>query len=129
MLWWTDELETGIHVVDSQHREIFTKADNIFCAEQCDENLTKDTFEYLINYVIEHFATEEKYMLRYGYENFAEHRNNHSKLIFKINDLYKEFMIKGSNKKVLEDLQLFFVELFITHINEDDKNFAAAIKK
>jgi hemerythrin len=130
LLWWTEELATGIDSIDNQHKSIFEEGEKII---QFDEETSKksveNSFKYLINYVIEHFSSEENVMIRYCYDNFEDHRNKHTHLIVNLHKLYKDFRNNGLDEKLLDDFKLLIIKWLINHIDQDDKKFAYFMRK
>lgn len=130
MLWWTDELSTGISSIDEQHKGIFDKAERIMqFDETTSKDLVEDAFMFLINYVIEHFGSEEITMIKYCYNDFESHREKHTLLINNLNIFYRDFSNKGLTPKLLDDIKLLIVKWLINHIDQDDKKFAYFISK
>lgn len=62
MLWWNESLETGIEIINMQHKSLFSKANEILSLEITDEDKIKEKFEFLIRYAKSHFAEEERLM-------------------------------------------------------------------
>lgn len=129
MLWWTEELRTGIDSIDEQHKSIFDKANEIFNLGI--ESETKDvekTFGFLINYSNEHFHEEESYMIEFKYDDFIEHRNQHNYFVVSIYKIYENIMVNGLSMENINDLQILIIEWLVTHINESDKKFIKSIR-
>ncbi|WP_170270212.1 bacteriohemerythrin [Heliorestis acidaminivorans] len=134
MLWWTDELASGLDFIDSQHKELFTRVNEVFSAVDInDPAKIGSTFEYLITYVIEHFGDEESYMILYMYDKFPEHRESHNYFVLKVSDLYRRFMTEDISeevrKELVTELQLLLVEWLVNHIHNYDKKLALAIRE
>ncbi|WP_153725573.1 bacteriohemerythrin [Heliorestis convoluta] len=134
MLWWTDDLTSGIDFIDNQHKELFNRVNEVFSAVNVnDEAMIRSTFEYLITYVIEHFGAEESYMILYLYDDFAEHRESHNYFVLQVNELHRRFsteeITEEERKELVDALQLLLVEWLVNHIHDFDKKLAASIRK
>lgn len=120
---WTDDLKTGISIIDEQHQEIFKTANKL---EKAKEN--KSTFyEVLIElqtYISLHFSTEEKYMEYTDYYDFAKHKACHDKFV----EDYKNILKKVYQRDVMDvgPELIAFVENWITeHYSNEDVKMAA----
>lgn len=129
MLWWTEELRTGIDYIDKQHKSIFDKANEIFNLGI--ESETKDvekTFKFLINYSNDHFHEEEEYMIELKYNDFIEHRNQHNYFVESIYKIYENIMINGLSMENINNLQVLIIEWLANHISVYDKKFIKSIR-
>ena len=66
---WSDAMETGIPVIDQQHRYLVdTLRDaNLRLLQNHESALLEEIAHDLLRYAIIHFETEEECMVRYGY--------------------------------------------------------------
>jgi len=129
MLWWTDELLTGISVVDKQHKEIFDRAEEImnFEEDSLKENV-KESFDYLIDYVKYHFKSEEEVMIKYCYDNLDNHKNAHASLMESLYKLHEHFLLEGTDQDLLDDFKVLIIKWLINHIDIEDKKFASFVR-
>lgn len=124
MLWWIDELETGVYMVDEQHRNIFNKANEIFdLGVDKDIVEVKKVFTFLMNYATNHFHDEEQLMMEHEYESFVRHRTQHSYFVEEIYRIYQNISSEGITEKDLNDLKVLIIEWLANHINGEDKKF------
>jgi hemerythrin len=74
---WTEELATGIEVIDDQHKELFRRIDGLLeaCKAGKGREAVAGVLAFLENYVVEHFAAEEKiprqFIPEYGNQGHA----------------------------------------------------------
>lgn len=77
---WSEDLATGIQIIDEQHREI-GKRINVFLKHCAESDISRNelckTFAHLHMYTIEHFGLEETLMQEYGYQRLASHQRDH----------------------------------------------------
>lgn len=74
--------------------------------------------EELISCTIWHFRHEERLMLRYGYEDLADHREEHQELVESARELQQRFLLKNDT---LSSDELEFLEHWLTgHILGSD---------
>lgn len=68
-------LSVGISEIDGQHKQLINLINQLH--EAMSSGKGKDVFgktlDELVKYTVYHFGTEERYMQRFGYENYATH--------------------------------------------------------
>ncbi len=123
MLWWSDDLKTGITLIDEQHKSIFEKGNEVF---RLGSNMDKNKFEkvivFLMAYTNNHFMEEENLMINYKYEDLLEHRRQHN---YFVEEIYKIYLksIESIDQELLIDLKNLIIEWLSDHINVHDKKF------
>lgn len=128
MLWWTDELETGVELIDSQHKSIFKKAHEIFeLGVDFDKKELKKMIGFLMGYTNNHFTDEENLMVDYEYKDLLEHRRQHNYFVEEIYKIYLRSTEK-IDEKLLNDLKDLVTKWLREHINVHDKKFVDAIR-
>lgn len=129
MLWWTEDLRTGIEKIDEQHKSIFDKASEIFdLGSQSKLEDIEEVFIFLMNYASNHFYQEETLMIENSYNNFIDHRRQHN---YFIEELYKIYMktIDNNSEESLNDLKVLIIDWLVNHINVADKEFIFTLDK
>lgn len=130
MLWWTKDLETGIDIIDSQHKSIFDKAGEIFNLgnNSSFEDIEK-TFVFLMSYANNHFYEEEVLMMESSYEDFIEHRKEHNYFIEEIYRIYQSLSSGQVSEESLNDLKALIIDWLVNHINGDDRRYIETIRE
>ncbi len=124
MLWWNDELETGVKSIDMQHKSIFDKSNEIFdMGEDTDIEDLEEVISFLMCYTNNHFSDEEQLMLENQYSEFIEHRRQHNLFVEEIYKLYLRVEKNEINEDLFNDLKVIIIEWFARHINTSDKEF------
>jgi hemerythrin len=127
---WSDDLLTGNHDIDMQHKSIFAHAEQLFGWEQGGktEDQLAITLGFFEKYVHEHLKLEEKFQRQSDYPRYDEHLQEH-------NEFRRRFLlIKGQFDKSGPSLQLslrlitFTLEWLSEHIHKLDKELAYYIK-
>lgn len=80
---WDPALETGVGMIDDQHRALFALANALQKAiddETSDDDTVADALYGLTDYVTEHFGDEEGLMEDLGYPGLGPHRSLHEHL-------------------------------------------------
>ncbi|MCL2575266.1 MAG: hemerythrin family protein [Defluviitaleaceae bacterium] len=122
MLEIDDSMLTGIIGVDEQHMALVEKVNHLFtlAADKAMEQELKDTFEFLVQYIITHFDTEEKLMKMIGYPNYQEHLQQHQELIEKAMALKVYLDEKQYEYQSILEIRDFLVDWVKNHIKGSD---------
>lgn len=119
---WSNQYETGIDRLDSQHKALFgalNSIDDAINAGGAAESL-KAGLDFLARYTMEHFQAEETAMRVMGYPKLASHQVEHGKLVSRLQDL----QVKQANGSLLtSEVARFISEWMAVHINEVDMEF------
>lgn len=94
---WDRNLETGDPDIDGQHRELFSRIDKLLAAsrERRSREEVGQTLTFLGDYVVEHFAAEERMMALADYPEVEAHRAEHARFVQEFGILYREFKTEG----------------------------------
>ncbi|HET7827045.1 MAG TPA: bacteriohemerythrin [Anaeromyxobacter sp.] len=79
---WTEDLATGVDVIDEQHRELFRRTARLLDGLKKGEPEQIDGLvRFLYEYVVMHFGTEEQLMRSSGYRGYARHKAEHDRFV------------------------------------------------
>jgi len=69
----------GIEEIDKQHQELLDRMELLrdYMRRGLSKDAIRDTLKFLESYVVEHFATEVRYMQQYRYPGMLEHKAEH----------------------------------------------------
>lgn len=124
---WSSEFETGIEVIDEQHKRILHYINDI--DEVCfthDREKIKEILDNIIDYTQSHFTFEESLQEEAGYQFAVPHKKVHDLFIKKIED-YRLRFLKG--EPVEGDLYQVLTKWLINHIKHDDADYVGAVKE
>jgi hemerythrin len=86
-LVWQDDLNTGIQVIDNQHKRIVEMINHLDDAQaQKDSALIGGVIEELVDYTQSHFAFEEALLEDAGYQFTRAHKKVHELFIKRVSD-------------------------------------------
>jgi hemerythrin len=131
---WTDKLATGIKTIDSQHKELFRRINDLVLAikqQRCRSEID-NTLKFLDDYARVHFAEEEKHMRETGYAGLAEQQEDHKKYLAALAELKEEASrprIKGSSYDLSATTNQVVVDWIVDHIMKIDTKFALYLKE
>ena len=94
---WDPNLEIGDPEIDGQHRELFHRIDKLLAAsrEKRSREEVGQTLTFLGDYVVQHFAAEERMMVEADYPELEAHRAEHARFVQEFGILYREFKSEG----------------------------------
>lgn len=126
-LVWQDALDTGIDVIDGQHRRIVDMINQLECARHAP---TRDTLtgvlDELVDYTLSHFAFEEALIEEAGYPFSAAHRRVHELFARRVQD-YRLRVQAGED--VAGELHAMLARWLFNHIRCDDKAYSDTVKQ
>jgi len=124
---WTDELATGINVIDSQHKRIVHYINQLTDAKRLEApEIVGGVLSELIDYTLSHFAFEESLMDDAGYSAAAIHKRTHDAFREKIEN-YQQRHVAGED--VSEELFQLLNVWLMNHIAEDDESYVPSVRE
>ena len=127
IIQWSPTLETGIDVIDQQHKRIVDYINALRIAQgKGDRGAVAKTIDDVIDYTRSHFGFEEALMEDAGYDQIHVHKLTHQ-LFFGRVVLLQERFISGEN--VTQDLHDMLMGWLIDHIKGEDQDYVAAVKE
>ncbi|MBI5006140.1 MAG: bacteriohemerythrin [Nitrosomonadales bacterium] len=123
---WTQDLESGIPVIDTQHRRLID-----FINELDDANRTGNTeetnhvMEGLLNYTVTHFEFEEALQERAGYPYLKAHRRIHEIFMKKV----AEIRARANQGENVAPVLLHMLQGWLaSHIKGEDRDYVETVK-
>ena len=130
---WNDKLAVGIKTIDSQHRELFKRINNLVAAikeHRCKSEID-GTLKFLDDYARVHFAEEEKHMRETGYAGYEEQRRDHQQYLAALAELKAQAgqpRVKGSSYDLSATTNQVVVDWIVDHIMKVDMKFGEYLK-
>ncbi len=123
---WTDDLNTGIDVIDKQHMRIVDYINDLENAHQKqDKEATARVLDDLVDYTLSHFAFEESLQEEAGYKYCKPHKKVHELFVRRVNEYVERFK---SGDDVTAEIHKLLSSWLINHIKRDDADYVAAVK-
>jgi len=124
---WTEDLVTGIELVDAQHKALFEAVNALAQAirDGVPERELKLQLGLIAQHTIFHFHTEETLMKAHRYPRRVLHGAEHLDLVLKLRGIHYR-MAKG--QPVSQEITGFLAEWFGHHVLSLDKDYAAFIR-
>ena len=128
---WSASLETGIEEVDRQHRELFDRVNKLlsaFAQGRGREEIGR-MLDFLGNYVVEHFAAEERIMLEHNYPGYPFHKAEHVRLTEELTHLKEKAALEGPSVGLQIRINRTLIQWLVNHVMTVDKGMADFIKR
>ncbi len=124
-LEWSDDLDTGIEVIDGQHRRIVDMINQLHLAQQGNQSQNiGQVIDELVDYTTSHFAFEESMLEEAGYVFTKAHKRVHEVFIKRVDD-YRARYSRGED--VTDELKGLLGRWLFGHIRNEDRNYVSAV--
>lgn len=123
---WTSNLETGIEVIDGQHKRIVDYINQLHDARLTqNRKLIGKVIEDTIEYTVSHFAFEEALIEDAGYEFVRPHKRVHELFIKRVSEFKLRF---DAGENITEEMNGLLSRWLFSHILNDDAAYVSAVK-
>lgn len=127
LMIWQDSLDTGIEVIDDQHRRIVAMINQLHQAQTGASALAVgDVLDELVDYTLSHFAFEEELMEEAGYPFCAAHKRVHEVFTRRVSEYRVRFQ---AGEDVVDELKGMLSRWLFNHIRNDDKAYSAQVRR
>lgn len=127
-LEWSEELSTGIEVIDNQHKRIVDYINQLYDARTSghkQEDIGK-VIDELVDYTLSHFTFEESMQEEANYPFLKAHKKVHDLFVKRVGEYQQRFKL---GEDVSEELNNLLVTWLYNHIKRDDADYVDAVKK
>lgn len=123
---WTDDLNTNIQVIDSQHHRIVEYINNLDDISASDDRAkVEQVLNELVDYTLSHFAFEESLMEDAHYSFINGHKRVHLLFVKRVGDFQQRFKM---GEDITGELLTVLKSWLINHIKSDDNDYVAIVK-
>jgi len=123
MLEWKSDYETGVPVIDTQHKVLFNNINRLEILLEKAE-IEPSEAEYLLafldNYAAQHFKGEETCMARFRCPSHARNKDEHAQFLITLKVAQDEYRNSTAPKEVLQRLHETLVWWINKHILQVD---------
>lgn len=127
---WDSRLETGIELIDEQHLELFSRIDKLEIALYSGMGSAELTYliQYLMEYVVEHFAAEEKILDGINYPDLAKHIKQHQEFRQVVNEIISSCRDKGADRFLAIEVDKMMRSWWENHILKLDMDYVTYVR-
>jgi hemerythrin len=128
---WSDSYSMGIKLIDDQHKGLLDFVNDLFNHSTGNERdemaYFKKVIHQAVQYIKEHFATEEKMMLATKFPGYTEHKRTHDEFTLTVVQRIKDF--ESGKRLVLAKFAYFLKDWVLTHIAVMDMQYTTYFRK
>ena len=128
---WSDSYSMGIKLIDDQHKGLLSFVNEIFDHatgnEEEEHAWFKVVMRQVVQYIREHFTTEEKFMIATKFHGYAEHKKTHDEFTLVVANCIKDF--QSGKRLVLEKFAYFLKDWVLTHVAVMDRQYSDYFKQ
>lgn len=121
---WNATYETGIPIVDAQHKELFNQIEILMDTSKAER--IDSTLNFFGDYIVKHFATEEAMQHQVAYVKLIEHKKAHDDFVNTFKQSKQEYRSSGNSPIVMMKTIRIALSWLKEHIRGQDKEFAKA---
>ncbi len=124
LITWSDKYSMNIKDIDAQHQQLVKMINELHDAmlNAKSKQITLDIITKMAAYTQNHFTTEENYMKKYGYPQYAAHKKEHEKFIEQVGNFKKDY--ESGKAGLSYELMNFLRDWLVNHIESTDKKYA-----
>lgn len=127
LLIWNEDLDTGIDVIDDQHKRIVELINRLTLVSKGRvEGNVGEVLAELIDYTLSHFVFEEELMEEAGYPFSKAHKRVHDVFTNRVTEYQMRF---NAGEDVTDALRDMLSRWLFNHIKGDDKAYARLVRR
>lgn len=128
---WSDAYSMNIKIIDDQHKGLLNFVNELFNHvtgnEWEEEEYFKEVIHKAVQYIKDHFQTEEKLMLATKFSGYEEHKKAHDEFTLIVIKSVKDF--EAGKPLVLRKFAHYLKNWVLAHIAVQDVQYAAYFRK
>jgi len=128
---WSNSYSMGVKIVDDQHKGLLNFVNDLFnhaTGNEAEERAYfKDVIQQAVQYIREHFQTEERIMISTKYPGYMEHKKIHDEFTLTVVKSVKDF--EAGKRLVLEKFAYYLKDWVLSHIAVSDVQYAEYFRK
>lgn len=122
---WNPRFDTGIEVIDLQHRRIVSMINDLHSSSVGNETaMVDDVLQRMRDYVAEHFSFEEELMRAANYPYLDTHIQLHQRFMKRLETMSAQH---ASGEVVAKDLSSFLTKWLTHHIGHEDQDYVSDV--
>ncbi len=127
LIEWTAALETGIKVIDEEHKELVSMINDLHSAgaSKAGAEETRRIVYELDRYVKTHFVVEEEIMRTAGYDKYLDHKALHDEFRARVSRLKQD--AEAGELEMMGAITQFLKRWFTQHILYVDRDYIETV--
>ncbi len=131
---WKEKYKLGIENIDHQHKELFDRVGEFLKVIKSDGEWetklekVKETLEFMKEYVITHFDSEEAYLKEIGFPEYEEHKAIHEDFKAKVTEYAQKFEEENYDEELVQEFGGMLMAWLINHVASTDQKIAEYVE-
>ena len=128
-LIWKERFSIGVDKIDEQHQQLFEQVNKLISMTQQNKSLTKikEVLDFLAEYTINHFETEEKIQQQYDYPDYEKHKKIHEDFVAQVKEAKSKVEAGEMGSADLVKLNKIVSRWLVNHVKGIDQELGAHI--
>ncbi len=129
MIEWNEKYSVSVSEIDEEHKKLIEIINNVIVARQHSNNPEEvlEILRKMTRFALDHFKTEETYMIKFGYPDYESHKKEHHDFSMKTVG-YCDSVIRG-DYEITDDMLEYLKQWLVHHIQEIDKKYTDCFNK
>lgn len=123
LIRWDETLSVGVAEIDGQHKRLVDMINELYDAmrQRKGKAILSQILDEMTEYAAVHFATEERYFVRYFYPETESHRKEHREFKKKVGELRAR--LEADEIGIAGEVIDFLSTWLKAHIKDSDKKY------
>ena len=123
MIEWDDKYSVGISKIDDEHRQFIDIINMAIATNERndDSGELREVLYRITKYALNHFSTEENYMIEFNYPEYQYHKEEHHDFSRKVLAYCKR--VADGDSQISNEILEYLKRWLINHIQVTDKKY------
>ncbi|MBM7556597.1 bacteriohemerythrin [Halanaerobacter jeridensis] len=128
-LIWKDKYSIGINKIDQQHQQLFEQVNKLISMTEKDKSQAEieEVIDFLAQYTINHFETEEEIQQQYNYPDYEHHKEIHDNFVAEVKEAKSKLENGEMGSADLVKLNKMVSRWLVNHVKGIDQELGAHI--
>ena len=129
MIEWDDKYNINISLIDEQHKNLIDIINKAIIAKQHKNHQEKilEILNEMTVFALEHFTTEESYMIKFNYPEYQYHKEEH--MDFSMKTLSYQTKVLDGDRHIANEILEYLKQWMVTHIQVTDRKYVDCFSK
>ena len=130
-LVWKEQYAIGVDKIDEQHQQLFEQVNKLISMTEKNRSQSdiKEVLDFLAQYTITHFETEEEIQQQYNYPDYKRHKEIHDNFVAEVKEAKAKLENEGMGSADLVKLNKMVSRWLVNHVKGIDQELGAHIAK
>ena len=130
-LVWDKKYELGDNRVDMQHKSLCEMVNNLIrrCEQGQSVDVIREALNFLVDYTVHHFGSEEALQREVGFPGYEEHRLLHKEFRDMIDGLLQTFADNESSGELRDKVCGEIIDWLTNHMQSEDSKIISFCRK